>query len=1688
MNNNYKNYKKNKEEESKNKRNKERRKKQEERRKEIELELEELRKQEEKIRNKKEELKNQINNLNDTEEDTQIEFNNTSQLEENNDRVSTPEFNNDLSEETQYLSPEIIDKNINEKSEYDNFNLKRKSEQYENKKKEKQILSPIIIDEIVDENPEDNNIKLKRKSKQDNENYDNLQLLPQQTFIKNVNKIIFNVKNGDIETLIYYLLNDKNNRKILSKIKSITTPILYDSIEQIKNIDYDEELIKRYDNIFKFINYIKEKNNKGLYTIINFEFMKNDFKNDKEIINILNIIINYMKNNNYQDLKYGTCIDIILTLIFFDKKNIYIKYSLDDIANNVFSIYEQYFKISKKIFNEGIKVDNSNYTSIREECIKLFIDRLSKILSKEKVNYYISKAMFFIDFIIYIAIDDNLKTKDITNIIIYLINIPIEENIYSFFINIYLKLYEYENKEIATKLIQKFLYYQPLNLYMAYQYDIKMNEDFDEIYIGTNIINERIDELKVDDNFNLIYSSINNKKNTEANIGKYFIGYKYKSNELTIVHKIGKKDGLKEQINKLKLPPIDEKKFNLSRLKDDTFNDLKNALECLKDNEIIKALISNLDHVNDIQYMKTLQNILLFYEIYTKFFNSETIYYDFYIYKECKHLYDNFVNNVDYLVMKNIRVYNENLDECKSFYNVFNVQQEINELKWATFGLFSIYVTFYLRDNIDSEVDGYIAQSRFINGFRNNRQLVVEGRKCPMIKVPLYKLSDTFLMETKKSIREEMEEYTKSKEENSTLLLSYNPETISMIEISIKDIKLTNKQRIYGNGIPLKIDIRNNTMIEMSEFYQMYSNLDFKNNYQFNCFYNAIEKSKHNFTIEQLNKIKYTYGYGTITLNDLSHFCNDYNINMKVKRINYKLKVIKEVTNIYSKNNKANYEITICLLTYGTLNHFFPYNITPITKYCAANNKLEDEFYYNVGNEFNTVTNNKSDYLDSFDLMAYLIEGDYTKELSIYENELINFNSEKINYSSEALEKCIDVMTEQLKYNEKQSKSEKKQIYAGDTETYVNEEGELIPFCMCLSYEDKNNKIKTESFYGEKCQEDFVKYCFSNNIKEVYFHNLKFDGWLFKNFLIRDMVKHGGNLYSLKIINSLPSVKFLTLKDSLGLIPMKLKDFNKAFNLGELKKELYPYNLINKDNYKGKILASECKKVFNDKDYNEFMRICKTNGFREKCGDDYKIDIESLTLYYCQKDTEVLYAGLKKFQEMTIKEFNINATKFLTISSFAYNVMMKNCFKDLYSYRGDVREFIKKSIRGGRCMTAENKKHKVVDTIVDYDACSLYPSAMKRLLLPKGEPKYCKDPKIIEEYFNKIMEEDQIKSNNKKFISAMIVKVKILKVGKKLKFPLLSKRKNGISYYINEVENEEMILTYIELQDFIKYQHGEVEFIECLYWTGDRDDRMSKYIQIIYNKRVEYKRDNDPKQNVMKLLMNSAYGKTIQKEIKEEYVFKDNDNLKTYQINNYERIKEIIEINKSTYWIKLGGCDKNSFVPNIIGTLILGMSKRIMNEVMCLAELNDIPIYYQDTDSIHMLKSDLTILEDRFYLEYGRYLKGDDMGQFHVDFPLINNKETWSYKSIFLGKKCYIDCLINKDGEKSEFVRMKGIPQQVIKNTAIKYNKTLVELYEIMYEGEEIDFNLMNNQMTPLEFKKNFGIVLRKKFQRKLKF
>ena len=225
-------------------------------------------------------------------------------------------------------------------------------------------------------------------------------------------------------------------------------------------------------------------------------------------------------------------------------------------------------------------------------------------------------------------------------------------------------------------------------------------------------------------------------------------------------------------------------------------------------------------------------------------------------------------------------------------------------------------------------------------------------------------------------------------------------------------------------------------------------------------------------------------------------------------------------------------------------------------------------------------------------------------------------------------------------------------------------------------------------------------------------------------------------------------------------------------------------------------------------------------------------------------------------------------------------------------------------------------------------------------------------------------------------------------------------------------------------------------------------------------------------QEVVKLIMNSAYGKSIQKPIKTDLRFVSADKVQYKLFDCYHQIVKAEPIHCAGPWLfEFFKRRSNQFNNAIFGITVLSISKRIMNEVMCLAEDMGIEIYYQDTDSMHIEWDRVEDLDREFTKKYGRKLIGSDMGNFHTDF---SPADAYCVRHISLGKKMYLDVLESPTSGRHLHIRMKGIPEQVIKNHAEKYFKAtgseatgsdVESLYEHIYNGGNVEFNLLDGKV-----------------------
>ena len=673
------------------------------------------------------------------------------------------------------------------------------------------------------------------------------------------------------------------------------------------------------------------------------------------------------------------------------------------------------------------------------------------------------------------------------------------------------------------------------------------------------------------------------------------------------------------------------------------------------------------------------------------------------------------------------------------------------------------------------------------------------------------------------------------------------------------------------------------------------------------------------------------------------------------------------------------------------------------------------------------------------------------------------------------------------------------------------------PYCLCYASTDGISG----SYYGHDCAKNFLEMLPTNS--QCYAHNLSYDICFIMRYFDRvcdnPIIKDGKTMSLVGIYHR----KVLTFKDTYSIITTKLSNFPRMFNLDIGVKEVFPYTYYTSKNTEfnqsGNIMEA-CVHV-PEQDRQTFIenvnKIAKI--------DDEKFDMRKYCEFYCAQDVRILKEGFEFFRASLLKEFELDAYDFVSISSIANRYMELNCYwpnGNLYDLSNKPRDFMSRCVIGGRCMLSDNEKQKTDEPLVDFDAVSLYPSAMYRLYTLEGIPKVLqKDQLSVNYLLNRLFKDDQIEADSERFISGFFVHIEITRVGKARHFPLIVFNKD---FQNTEMESErsanvccDMYVDHIMLEDLIKFQDCDIKILRGYYYDGKRDYRIRDVIKNLFELRLKYKKEGNPLQEIIKLLLNSIYGKTILKPINTNIKFIPTDKLTDYIRRRYN----VIESTETIYTGENEGCkftqaketktiNKHfNFTP--LSVNILSMSKRIMNEVICLAEDLGIDVYYQDTDSIHIKECEVDKLATAYKNKYNRELIGKNLGQFHSDFAVIEgcSEMPHAIHSIFVGKKTYID-MLERDGKIAFHCRAKGIPTDVMIKTAnILYpdsipcifkdglaypieisdkEYSIFKLYEDLYSGKAIEFDLCIGDHPCFDMKRNFSITTKTKFIRKLKF
>lgn len=913
---------------------------------------------------------------------------------------------------------------------------------------------------------------------------------------------------------------------------------------------------------------------------------------------------------------------------------------------------------------------------------------------------------------------------------------------------------------------------------------------------------------------------------------------------------------------------------------------------------------------------------------------------------------------------------------------------------------------------------------------------------------------------------------------------------------------------------------------------------------------------------DKLNLIKEYVKNQNVILNDLKTLCGEVNVKINIYQMRKNGDSVKEIKTAYGTNENETYNIAL------HSGHYFIYEVSEYTAFFIENyNKLKcDKNPYTIYKIRDGIY--RRDYkrrISSLKLIQLLTENKETFLIKI-DNLTINdydkqFNNKKLktdfsnfsleydeladekreiftkrwltedekalktikdlnkknrvdDYDSEELIELLEYDDEEQreKITKKKTKTSYKNILFADFETLTDDKNNITADMICgRLYNKDDNLIKT--IYKDKRENDFIKAFLTESIKEntiIYFHNAKFD----YNFIITELRGSG------EIINSgcfishsgLFNKYRVIIKDSYKIITSKLADFNKIFKNIKNEKEYINHQFYNINDIYTKPLyrKEDFLEQFNpeSKIYNQVNKyspetadIVYKNCERLNLIDENGlIDALKYRAFYCKLDVDILAEGMLTIRKMYKEELEIDIYDKLTTPSIAYELLEKNeVFKECYELTGHLREFCELAIKGGRVHSRNGEKIHIKDKLNDYDCTSLYPSAMVRIEgFPKGKPKVLND-----------LEYDNIKNYD-----YFILEVKIININIKRTFPLQSYKDNkGTRIYSNDLNDKIIYVDKIELEDLIKYQDVNFQIIKGYYWNEGFNTNIKELIQKLFNTRKQLKAEENPREVIYKLILNSAYGKLIQKaHDTETKIISGNKNIDTFLSRNYNEIKcytkyDTREGMEKARIEKTAGRKLHYNFPHL-GAYILSMSKRIMNEVITTAEDNNLNIYYQDTDSIHLKSDDLTLLKELFLKKYNRNIEGKNLGEFHSDLEMNENKNiknlsVYSTELVVIDKKTYLHKIEGKDIEGNTYnggymIRSKGISREAISHYIDEYNKdktanekmNYMGFYKKLYNQEAIKCDLAGGgNICKLNINlKNNKVEAKKTFYRTLHF
>ena len=318
----------------------------------------------------------------------------------------------------------------------------------------------------------------------------------------------------------------------------------------------------------------------------------------------------------------------------------------------------------------------------------------------------------------------------------------------------------------------------------------------------------------------------------------------------------------------------------------------------------------------------------------------------------------------------------------------------------------------------------------------------------------------------------------------------------------------------------------------------------------------------------------------------------------------------------------------------------------------------------------------------------------------------------------------------------------------------------------------------------------------------------------------------------------------------------------------------------------------------------------------------------------------------------------VNPSDYLTIGQVAKAIIEQNVFNkepQFYQYGGSVNKFIQQAIRGGKAMIKDNHPWHITEPLTLLDVNSLYPAALSMLKLPLGAPK--------------LITEDALARGS----------------------PNVDLSK--VDYYIANVNVDGHVQTLDKITIDAFYPNAKV--VNGYYWNEGTTDRLQNVIYELYALK---ERAIGDERKALKLLLNSMFGKMIQKPMTKKTVILPTEKVGKYVERHYQTVLQDKALNDKYHEITLRrGVIMDAFTYSLVGVMCLSMSHVIMKRYFDIADKNNIPVYYSHTDSL--------LIPTRCVHHFESFI-GDGLGELKMEFEMA--VETW-----IVNKCCYCCKLLN---------------------------------------------------------------------------